>query len=345
MEAITRNNALIEELIRTMRGGAGGNINNGEAPQPQPQPQQVNNEAIIRICEALVSSNSSKGDFIKRDYKLTKEGSLHLWIDQLESELWAKGLKERIIEGRPDDINKDRMARDLIIARLDPHYQNQVIQQTDPCILLQEVKRVKGSEMNLNSTALRVKFNNLRIGLGEKVQEFRARFDEVVGLFNIIQEECPEEVILSERAKVDQAMAGTSKVYPGARLRALGKGGSAKVSLNDYFSFLLQEEADIGANTTAPKKETAQALVIRHKKRRVFTRTGPVNGKVGVRCFKCGDRGHFAKACKNAGKKCYTCEEFGHISPECPKNKTGEKDKPKDKFKKRTPKTGVYNKK
>lgn len=33
-------------------------------------------------------------------------------------------------------------------------------------------------------------------------------------------------------------------------------------------------------------------------------------------CYKCGDKGHIASACKN-GVKCYKCNQFGHIATKC----------------------------
>jgi cellular nucleic acid-binding protein len=40
----------------------------------------------------------------------------------------------------------------------------------------------------------------------------------------------------------------------------------------------------------------------------------------GVRCFKCGGRGHMARDCTNAAtvRPCYLCAAFGHDSKDCP---------------------------
>lgn len=46
------------------------------------------------------------------------------------------------------------------------------------------------------------------------------------------------------------------------------------------------------------------------------------NNNSGVRCYHCGDLGHFASNCRKTRRPvCFTCNQEGHFQSRCPKNK------------------------
>lgn len=94
-----------------------------------------------------------------------------------------------------------------------------------------------------------------------------------------------------------------------------GKAGS----IEDRIRKLEDESSDRGKDMTE-LKALVKDLCVGLKQGKEYQRRGQSSGGiVGVTCYRCLEKGHFARECKNE-KVCWKCAAKGHTYSECPQN-------------------------
>lgn len=97
-------------------------------------------------------------DPVKRDFKLTTKTRYEVWLDQMNSELRARGLLDltdtsaftfRRFSETENHVRKG-YARDIILQRIDDSYKNKLMDLVDPKDLMFRVKQIKDAETSCN---------------------------------------------------------------------------------------------------------------------------------------------------------------------------------------------------
>lgn len=87
-------------------------------------------------------------DPVKRDFKLTAKTRYEVWLDQMYSELRARGLLDLVdSSGIPfrnfseaENVLRRGLARDIIMTRLEESYRNKLVNLTDPKDIMNRIK-------------------------------------------------------------------------------------------------------------------------------------------------------------------------------------------------------------
>ncbi len=196
--------------------------------------------------------------------------------------------------------------RDLINARIDEHYQGQLLGVSEPQETFRRIIEIKRSEMNQSTAAARKRFADLKISKTERLSAFFERFERAVRDLELLGEK------VDGRAKCDQLLNSTLDVYPNGRNRVIDLSGSVTVDYITYKNVLLQEEQLRPKTAAGSSKVTARPTLI--------LRPGqPKKSKMGWRCFGCGAYGHIFPECPAARDLyCYNCKKYGkHIARDC----------------------------
>lgn len=147
--------------------------------------------ASLKSLEKKVEDNESRGKiFVKRNYKLSNQVSLNIWLDCLYSELNHNSLldfieKDNTGMDKETYETKNSEARDIIINHLDDYYHNKVILIKDAKEILQKIKSSRAAEINLNATSVRAKLYQLKKSNRESVHQFCDRFEDVIREYEI----------------------------------------------------------------------------------------------------------------------------------------------------------------
>lgn len=147
--------------------------------------------ASLKSLEKKVENNESRGKiFVKRNYRLSNQVSLNIWLDCLYSELNHNSLLD-FIQNDNTGMDKETYetknseARDVIINHLDDYYHNKVILIKDAKEILQKIKSSRAAEINLNATSVRAKLYQLKKSNRESVHQFCDRFEDVIREYEI----------------------------------------------------------------------------------------------------------------------------------------------------------------
>lgn len=265
---------------------------------------------------------------IKREYKLTKESRLDIWLDYLNSELTSKKLLtvlndenfEKAHMSIEQQNHRRNLVRDIIINHLDEKYHTQVINMVSPKEIIEHLKFVKRSEKNLDSFQIRKKINSMRFTPGkEKAIEFLEKFDNVIRTYENLDGSIP----ISDQEKRDAFFNAITPNVPdiySINVNYKLSHENEDMTLKQLKNVLLQHECQYSKENKGPT-----ALMTTHIGK-------PFNkpSTKFIRCYNCDANGHYASQCTMGGKnlrKCYNCGEFSnHLSKNCP-NETRSEEK------------------
>jgi len=169
------------------------------AEEPRPGPSCGANPSVRPV-------DTLQKDFLKREYRLTTASRLDIWTSNLGSECRAKGLPD-VTDSSVDFEQVDPTiwfwVRDLINARIDEHYQGQLLGISEPQETFRRIIEIKRSEMNQSTAAARKRFADLKISKTEHLSAFFERFERAVRDLELLGEK------VDGRAKCDQLLNST----------------------------------------------------------------------------------------------------------------------------------------
>lgn len=274
-----------------------------------------NNIPINNLVKEALSLKSSN---IKRDYKFDKKTKYEQFFDHFSSELRSFGLLQ-IIEGK-EELNLDEKTRedrkfrvrDILMTHLDSEYHSKVFLMKDPIEILNKLKQIKKSEVNVTSHAVRMELYNMKYEIGKvSAAEFCEKFEDIVRNYENSIGAKP----LSDDEKRDLFFNAVMTAVPSVQSIDFMTRNTKGVSLSydEVKLLVMQEEATRKQNNT----ETTGKIEVR---------AANLATQPDKRCYICGLNNHKAEDCRHAGRVCYNCGKEGHVSKECtnpPKSQKG----------------------
>lgn len=118
-------------------------------------------------------------------------------------------------------------------------------------------------------------------------------------------------------------------------LKRLTQRAATSPPVHDLFQQMTDDDAEFQLTTSptpgsaalaeAIKEVVAQAKVMWIKKHKQASNYSPRPASSYTVCFACGEKGHYAKDCKDKDKlSCKFCKRNGHVEAVCRQKKTGE---------------------
>ncbi|XP_046145358.1 uncharacterized protein LOC123988650 [Osmia bicornis bicornis] len=295
-------NDLTSILTDVIRNLGSSNLNSSNQTNP------VAKELKETIKLELISKDSGT----KRDYKLTTQMKFEHFFDYFSSELREKDLlyvidSSEMPNSKLDDVTKEKhkfKVRDILINRLDNNYHSKILNIKNPVELLNKIKEIKRSEINVTSGSIRKQLYNIQYNpQKEKATEFWDKFEELIRSY----ENSTETARLTDGEIRDAFYNAIMTAVPQVQAidfmtrNTTGKG----LTYEQLKMYIMQTEA----NKMTTMTNTGTAL----NARKLDTKE---------RCFNCDDFGHISRNCPRKGtglKKCFECNEFvTHKAFECP---------------------------
>ncbi|XP_044741866.1 uncharacterized protein LOC123302841 [Chrysoperla carnea] len=276
--------------------------------------QALNNTAL-EIRKTL----ESKGSDNKKDYKLTRKSNMDVWMDHLRSELTEKDLIDVINDqiNPPNNLTADTISkrrnkvRRIIISHLEEYYHAEVLNISDPKLVLQRIREFRRTENNLTHSAVRTQLYNLKLNKNESAHNFITRFNELIRSY----ENCEEAIPLTNEEKRSAFYQAVSDTEPDIRSADLMKRQMGEqMTLDQLKSYLLQLEAE----RKAAKPQKATTTTANSAQVKPAWQSGPHRN-----CHRCNKTGHNESDCpliKYDLYFCYVCRQVSsHIGTNCPK--------------------------
>ncbi|KAJ8668731.1 hypothetical protein QAD02_010394 [Eretmocerus hayati] len=152
-----------------------------------------NNSSLKSVSEEIKLTLSTKGEGVKRDYKLTDELNFEHFYDFFTMELRTNNLLHIVKPESQEGVNLDQSliekqkfrVRDILINRISTKYYEMVSDITDPIEILNKLREMKECEINVDSMSLRTQlFSMIYRPQKQKAVEFITQFENVVRKFN-----------------------------------------------------------------------------------------------------------------------------------------------------------------
>lgn len=277
-------------------------------------------------------------DTTKLEYFSTPKKNYQMWLSLFMTELSLKRLEDMIDENVPpyrpfsqaEIDSRKNIVRGIILSHVDEHYQENIIEISEPRDMLVKLQKMKRDEINDTTVSLREQLRNLTFKIGtETLNDFNLSFDEVVRKFDVIS-----PIKMSENDKRDAYYQIISKIIPSikdATYRDVAKGVGDGFTLIELRKYAQQYEAENRASFQP--KHKAMLLTLPPDQRATC-------------CFNCDAMGHIARDCPRPRnhRLCYNCGQFGHKAFECnnPKNKSVNTNLPSKPYGYNNPQTRPY---
>lgn len=173
--------------------------------------------SIEKLCESIIAKRNSQRVKIKRNYALTLEALMDLWLKNLRRELKNDKLLDTVDDSveKPSDLTAEvdqkklEVARDIIISHLDESYHRRVIDIQQPADVLKRLREIRKAESHIAHATARQKLFDLRMRLKESVNEFITRFKKVISEY----ENCLDGIKLTEVERTNTLLRAVSGFF------------------------------------------------------------------------------------------------------------------------------------
>lgn len=285
---------------------------------PQNQTGNSTLEQSITRLHSCIEKNMRNERNYKRDYTLTENSNIEIWLDSLHSELSEKNLVQLLTEDnvlRDDqtgNTNRDKKTvRDIIINHINDYYHQKIVHIREPSEIIKEIREIRRVDTNMTETNIRQKLYNLKKFRGEKVNNFIEKFEKILRQF----ESCNPNKTIAEDEKRALFFHAVSDAHPELVTASLGRTrAEGEMSTNDMKTFLLQHEAQT--------QKIPEAKAVNIQRTNIPRQSSSEKDISHIKCYRCNKQGHYQTDCPLKEFKmwfCYTCNRVEHHKgEECP---------------------------
>ena len=275
--------------------------------------EKVHAPGVGKIIRQMIQDEFVPKLQVKRDYKLTKNSKIDLWIDLFKSELLANELLDVVDPDSPravmysDAAMKKRkgLVRDIIVNHIDEEYHRRVVNIQEPIEVLQKLREFKRNEMSVTAASVRTKLYSMKLQSDENIYAFSEKFDTVIKDY----ENCvgSQTDPISENDERSAFYAAVSTRYIEIRdadiNRRLMK--MPQLTIDEIKTWVAQIQAEKKAERPERRDVTAQRALMGSDM-----------------CYRCNKTGHRKRECWLAETRqwyCYVCKRVtDHNSHTCP---------------------------
>lgn len=193
-------------------------------------------------------------------------------------------------------IKADAKAQELIVTRMEEEPVSYLFSCNSSHEMWSKLQSVYDKESTVSVHLLQQRFFGMQIEEGESISKYFQRVEEIRIKLKVAGEPISENMVIT---KILMTLPEPFKHFRSAWESV----PSEKQTLKDLISRLLLEEERTSSN------EETVALAA--------SSSPQVSNKI-VKCFNCGEVGHYAKFCKRKDtRQCFNCKRNGHISSQC----------------------------